>query len=118
MAAIRAAPVPSRSLENRSHGHSGRLGAGLAESEAVASTVTHELDPGRGRSTPGFGLPVKELDILVGGGSRHRSSVCYPSAFGGANPVCGLLRTPGSARPPRLSDMLIHRHPILWEGKC
>jgi len=58
-------PVPPQSPENRSQGHSRRLGAGLAESEAVGSRVTHELDPGRGRSTPGFGLPANELDILA-----------------------------------------------------
>ena len=40
------------------------FGGGLAESEAVGSTVTHELDPRQGRSTPAFGLPAKELDIL------------------------------------------------------
>ena len=55
--------LPSR--ENRSHGHSGRFGGGLAASEAVGSTVTHELDPRRGRSTPGFGLPAEVLDILA-----------------------------------------------------
>jgi len=37
----------------------------LAESEAVGYTVTHELDHRRGRSTPGFRLPVEELDILA-----------------------------------------------------
>jgi len=37
----------------------------LAESTAEGSPVTHELDPGRGRSTPGFGLPANELDILA-----------------------------------------------------
>jgi len=58
-------PVPPQSPENRSHGHSGRLGGRLAESTAEGSPVTHELDPGRGRSTPGFGLPANELDILA-----------------------------------------------------
>jgi len=37
----------------------------LAESTAEGSPVTHELDPGSGRSTPGFGLPANELDILA-----------------------------------------------------
>ena len=37
----------------------------MAESEAVGFPVTHELDPRRGRSTPGFGLPAEELDILA-----------------------------------------------------
>ena len=50
---------------NRSHGHSGRLLGGLAESEAVGSLVMHELDPRRGRSTPGFGLPAEELAIVA-----------------------------------------------------
>ena len=37
----------------------------MAESKAVGSTVTHELDPRKGRSTPGFELPAEELDILA-----------------------------------------------------
>jgi len=37
----------------------------LAESKAVGSPVTHELDAKKGRSTPGFGLPTEELDILA-----------------------------------------------------
>ena len=37
----------------------------MAESEAVGSPVTHALDPGKGRSTPNFGLPAEELDILA-----------------------------------------------------
>ncbi|MYB07501.1 MAG: hypothetical protein F4Y24_14220 [Gemmatimonadetes bacterium] len=37
----------------------------MAESEAVGSPVTHELDPRRGRSTTGFGLPAEALDILA-----------------------------------------------------
>ena len=55
-----------RSPENRSHGHSVRSGGGLAESEAVGSPVAHELGLWKGRSTPGFRLPAKELDILAG----------------------------------------------------
>ena len=43
----------------------GVWGGGLAESEAIGSPVTHERDPRRGRSTPGFGLPAKDLDILA-----------------------------------------------------
>ena len=39
----------------------------MAESEAVGSPVTHELDPRRGRCTPGFGLPAEALDILTAG---------------------------------------------------
>ncbi len=58
-------PNPCRARENRSHGHSGRFGGGLAESKAVGSTVAHELDPRKGRSTPGFELPAEELDILA-----------------------------------------------------
>jgi len=58
-------PRTLSSSANRSHGHSGRFGAGLAESEAVGSMVTHELDPRSGRSTPGFGLPAEELDIFA-----------------------------------------------------
>ena len=37
----------------------------MAESKAVGSTVAHELDPRKGRSTPGFELPAEELDILA-----------------------------------------------------
>ena len=37
----------------------------MAESKTVGSTVTHELDPQRGRSTPGFGLSAEELDSLA-----------------------------------------------------
>jgi len=54
-----------RNPENRTDGHSGRFGGGLAESEAVGWPVTHELDPRRGRSTPGFGPPVEELDTFA-----------------------------------------------------
>ena len=46
--------------EKRSHGHSGRFGGGLAEFKVVGSPVTHELNPRRGRSTPGFGLPAED----------------------------------------------------------
>ncbi|MDE0357036.1 MAG: hypothetical protein OXN92_04750, partial [Gammaproteobacteria bacterium] len=31
----------------------------------MGSTVAHELDPRKGRSTPGFELPAEELDILA-----------------------------------------------------
>jgi len=66
VAAIRVM-LPPHPVEpgNGSHGHSGRFGGRLAESEAVGSPVTHELDPRRGRSTPGFGLPTEELDFLA-----------------------------------------------------
>ena len=37
----------------------------MAESKTVESTVTHELDPRKGRSTPGFERPAEELDILA-----------------------------------------------------
>ena len=60
-------PGAVSSPETHSHGDSGRFGGGLAESEATESPVTHELDPRRGRSTPGFGPPAKELDIPRGG---------------------------------------------------
>ena len=39
---------------------------GWAESEAAGSLVAPELDPRRGRNTPGFGLLSEELDCLGG----------------------------------------------------
>ena len=63
--ATRPPDEPLPSPENRSHGDSGRCGAGWAESEAVGSPVTRELDPRRGRSTPGFELPAEVLDVLA-----------------------------------------------------
>lgn len=55
-------PVAPHSPEDRSHGDSRRSWGDQVESEAVESLVTHELDPQRGRSTPGLGLPAEELD--------------------------------------------------------
>lgn len=67
--ADRVAPEPPRSRIEPGNPLSRQFwafgGRSLAESEAAGSPVTHELDPRRGRSTPGFGLPVKELDILA-----------------------------------------------------
>ena len=76
-------PGTVSSPENRPHGDSDRLGAGCAESEAAGSRVTHELDPRRGRSTPGFALSREELDIAavedragrLGGEARHSTGL-------------------------------------------
>ena len=63
VAAIQAhtPPSPEKPLSRPFWAFGGRL----AESKAAGSPVTHELDPQRGRSTPGFGLPARELDVLA-----------------------------------------------------
>ena len=95
------------SPENRPHGDSGRLGAGCSESEAVRPPVTHELDPRRGRSTPGFALSREELDIAavedragrVGGEARH--STGQLPGLSVVNLTDGEERPGGPLRRPR-----------------
>ena len=100
-------PGTVSSPENRPHGDSGRLGAGCAESEAVRPPVTHELDPRRGRSTPGFALSREELDIAavedragrVGGEARH--STGQLPGLSVVNLTDGEERPGGPLRRPR-----------------
>ena len=86
-------PKAPASPENRSHGDSGGWGAGCAESEAAGSPVTHELEPRRGRSTPGFGLPAKELDTLA---VDDRATETVRRALDGPTAGCGWVARVGN----------------------
>ena len=79
----------------------------MAESKAVGSPVTHELDSERGRSTPGFGLPTEELDILAADDRDAESdggALATVERLGvAARPVCAIMVS--LPRPSAPADM-------------